>query len=187
MNLVPGITRTKEDLYNILALQQVNLKQNISTEEKSAQGFLTMHFSMELLSAITDLAPSIVIRDEDDIVAYAIVLLQDGRSLYPELEPMFSHLENCQWKDKEINQYSYYVMGQICVSKSYRGNNLVSLLYHEHRRQYESQFDFIVTEISTSNIRSLKAHAKVGFKLVDTYRDHLDEWNVVLWDWKDPH
>ncbi len=186
MNLVPGVTKTNNDLEQILALQRANLKQHITTREKSTEGFLTMEFSMELLTAITALAPAIVIRDEANIVAYAIVLLKEGRQLYPELEPMFSHLENCKWKNKAINQYNYYVMGQICVSKAFRGNNLVSMLYNEHRRQYGSQFDFIVTEISTSNIRSWKAHARMGFKLVDTYRDQLDEWNVVLWDWKDP-
>jgi RimJ/RimL family protein N-acetyltransferase len=36
-----------------------------------------------------------------------------------------------------------------------------------------------VTEVSTSNTRSLRAHARVGFEVVTTYRDATDEWAVV--------
>lgn len=35
-----------------------------------------------------------------------------------------------------------------------------------------------------SNPRSLKAHEKVGFRRIATHRDEMDQWDVVLWDWK---
>jgi hypothetical protein len=41
----------------------------------------------------------------------------------------------------------------------------------------------VVTEISTSNIRSLKAHLKTGFTIVDTHWEEEGEWHVVVWDW----
>jgi L-amino acid N-acyltransferase YncA len=44
----------------------------------------------------------------------------------------------------------------------------------------------LVTEVSTKNQRSLKAHEKVGFKNVFTYEDGIDEWNVVIWNWLPP-
>ena len=46
-----------------------------------------------------------------------------------------------------------------------------------------SDFDFIITEISASNYRSLNAHKRIGFKKINTFRDKIDEWDVVIWDW----
>jgi hypothetical protein len=57
-------------------------------------------------------------------------------------------------------------------------------LYQKHKDIYSSQFDFILTEISTSNHRSLKAHEKIGFKTIYSHIDEMDEWNVVVWNWK---
>ncbi|RYF99899.1 MAG: GNAT family N-acetyltransferase [Chitinophagaceae bacterium] len=183
MHLIPGIAKTENDLHQILALQEKNLKQHLSEDQKSTEGFLTMQFSFELMNNLHKLAPSIVVRDEDKIIGYAIVLLKEGRTFYTDLEGMFVNLEKLQWKGVSLADYKFYVMGQICVDKDYRGQNVFAMLYEEHKNIYKDQFDFIVTEISTSNARSNRAHEKTGFKVLDTYRDHLDEWNVVLWDW----
>jgi ribosomal protein S18 acetylase RimI-like enzyme len=75
-------------------------------------------------------------------------------------------------------------MGQICVAKEFRGKGIVNMLYQKHKEMYSAQYDFILTEISTSNKRSLKAHEKIGFQFIYTYSDKMDEWNVVIWNWK---
>ena len=178
-----GLTNTESDLKQILALQERNLKQNLSTEEKSAEGFLTMQFSLEMLQQLHELAPSVVVRDEDEIIAYAIVLLKEGRNAYPDLENMFLHLETLSWNDKPLVDYKFYVMGQICIDKNYRGQQVFNMLYNKHRELYQNSFDCLVTEISTSNHRSLRAHKKIGFQTIHTYKDYMDEWDVVIWDW----
>jgi hypothetical protein len=58
------------------------------------------------------------------------------------------------------------------------------MLYQHHKKIYGDKYDMLITEISTSNIRSQKAHEKTGFKTIYTYTDAADEWNVVVWDWK---
>jgi L-amino acid N-acyltransferase YncA len=178
--LTPDITRSDEDLRQILALQQRNLKKNLTDQQKQSGGFVTMEFSFDLMKNMHELAPSVIIRDGDKIIAYAIVLLTEGRNLYPDLECMFVSLDPLTWNGSPLTGYRYYVMGQICVDSAYRGNGLVAALYNEHRRIYKDQFDLLITEISTSNHRSMKAHERVGFRTIHTYRDHLDEWNVVV-------
>jgi ribosomal protein S18 acetylase RimI-like enzyme len=175
---------TKDELQQILELQRKNLKQHIPAHEKDEQGFLTMPFNMDMLEKFHAIAPTVIIKDEDHVVAYAIVVLQEGRQSYPDLEPMFVNLEKLTWKEKQLHDYNFYVMGQICVDKAYRSKGLFDMLYQKHKEIYGHQFDFIVTEISTSNHRSLKAHRRVGFVTINTFRDALDEWDVVLWDWK---
>jgi RimJ/RimL family protein N-acetyltransferase len=181
--LTTGCTETHADIDQILALQAKNLKQHLSEQEKSTEGFLTMRFSHEMLWQLHELAPSIVVRDGNEIVAYAIVLLPEGRILYPDLESMFIGLEPVSWNNRPLKDFSYYVMGQICISKDYRGKDVFAMLYNKHREVYKDKYDCLVTEISTSNLRSIRAHEKVGFKTIHRYRDYLDEWNVVLWDW----
>jgi ribosomal protein S18 acetylase RimI-like enzyme len=97
---------------------------------------------------------------------------------------MFLDLEVLQYKEKLLSQYHFYCMGQICVERNYRGKGVVNMLYAKHREVYGDQYEFILTEISTSNSRSLKAHKKIGFEKIYTYADDKDEWNVVVWDWK---
>lgn len=47
------------------------------------------------------------------------------------------------------------------------------------------KYDFAITEIHKSNIRSIKAHARIGFELIHSYKDpNGDEWDIVIWDWK---
>jgi hypothetical protein len=77
----------------------------------------------------------------------------------------------------------YYVMGQVCVAKSWRGTGVFDHLYAAHRKHLHGRFDACVTEISVRNTRSLKAHMRVGFEELERYRDATDEWVVVIWSW----
>ncbi len=173
------------DLQQILSLQKKNLVTNISKEEMQSQGFVTVNHSMEMLEMMHKLAPSIIIKDDDRVVAYALTMLCECRNLVPELKSMFAGFDSLNWRGKRLNEYDYYVMGQICIDKAYRGKGLFELLYQKHKEVYESAFDFIITEVATRNTRSMKAHKRIGFETIHTYKDELDEWEVVVWDWKD--
>ena len=175
-----------DELQQILRLQQINLTQNISSKEKSEQGFVTMIYTLETLQSLHQLAPSVIIKDDDKVIAYALVFLKEGRQIYPGFEPMFTNFEKLSWKGSPLNNYKFYVMGQICVAKEYRGKGMVELLYQKHKELFQDKFDFIVTEISTNNLRSIKAHHAVGFKTINIHTDHKGEWEVVLWDWNSP-
>ena len=71
-----------------------------------------MEFTMPMLQQLHDLAPDIIIKDDERIVAYAMVLLQEGRKAYPGLEPdVRSILKNLTWKNKPLIDYKFYVDG----------------------------------------------------------------------------
>jgi len=91
---------------------------------------------------------------------------------------MFERLD----ANAEVKGRRYYVMGQICVAKAYRGQGVFDRLYAAHREHLRHRFDACVTEISVRNPRSLRAHARVGFEELERYRDAADEWVVVIWD-----
>ena len=181
--IYPALTRSKGELQQILQLQRENLINHIDETEMQSQGFLTLRHDLETLQQMHELAPTVIIKDDHKVVAYALTMLRECRRLIPDLEPMFALFEELSWKNKPLNSYQFYVMGQVCIAKAYRGRGLFEQLYEQHKKIYSPRFNLFITEISARNGRSLRAHEKAGFKPVHIHRDKLDEWHVVAWDW----
>jgi L-amino acid N-acyltransferase YncA len=175
---------TREELQEILELQQQNLIQNIDEVEMQTQGFVTMVHDIEVLQKMHDLAPSVIAKDEGRVAGYALVMLRECRELFPPLEPMFKNLDILEYRNNAINAYRFYIMGQVCIDKKFRRTGLFDQLYQKHKELYSGQYDFIITEVSARNQRSLRAHERVGFETINIYSDEVDEWAVVLWNWK---
>lgn len=172
-----------EELEQIHRLNKQNLKQNLSPEEKEKEGFVTWLYPLPLLQQLHGLLPSVIAKNGPNVVGYALSTPKEAAAFHPELKAMVQNLEALFFHQKRVADMSYYIMGQICIAKAYRGQGILSLLYGHHKQVYSQLYQLLVTEISTSNPRSQKAHEKVGFTTIHTYRDALDEWNVVVWDW----
>ena len=178
------IARTEEDLHQILSLQKLNLKNEISDETKKEQGFLTVNHKIEELALMQQSTPQIVARANGQIVAFALAMLPDLGKLISDLQPMFTILEGLSWRSQKLTDYNYYIMGQICVDVNFRGQGVFDQLYQKHKEIYSSEYDLCITEISTSNTRSQRAHERVGFQTIHTHLDHVDDWNVVAWEFQ---
>ncbi len=177
------VSNTKE-LEQILALQKQFLRGKTSVDEEKEQGFLTVEHTLDLLIKMDELEHSIIVKDEKTLAGYALTMPKACAEIIPELIPMFENFDALFYKEKLINDYSFYVMGQICVDKKYRGKGVFEMLYQKHKEMFQHKYDFIITEISTKNYRSLRAHEKIGFKILQTYTDAIDEWAIVLWNWQ---
>ena len=178
------LVASREDLEDILRLQRDNLRDRVSPEEAQAQGFVTVAHTLEALERMHALAPSVLAREGDALAGYALVMPLAAKEAAPELAPMFAQFDALSWQGRPLSAYRYYVMGQVCVARPFRGRGVFDALYRGHRDAYAGRFDFTVTEIATRNTRSMRAHERVGFQVLSTYRDELDEWAVVLWDWR---
>ncbi|MCP3102389.1 GNAT family N-acetyltransferase [Myxococcus sp. K15C18031901] len=181
-----GAARDTTDLQQILSLQRENLKQVLSTDEMRTQGFVTVQHDLGALEHMHALAPSVVARHGGAVVAYALTMPRECRALMPVLVPMFDLLDGLDYQGRPLRDVPFYVMGQVCVGKEHRGQGLFDQLYAMHRELYRGRYELLITEISTRNLRSMRAHARVGFQVLHTYRDATDEWAVVTWDWSAP-
>jgi ribosomal protein S18 acetylase RimI-like enzyme len=177
--------KTDTDIEQILALQQLNLKTNVSEKIKNDQGFLTVCHSREQLEMMRSLTPQIIAKADGEVVAYALAMLPAMGKLVTDLQPMFDIVDDIEWEEKFIRDYKYYMMGQICVAEAFRGQGVFERLYYTHKNFYENKYDLCITEISTSNKRSQRAHERIGFKTIHKHQDHVDEWNVVAWELKE--
>ena len=184
MLYVTTVTSQKE-LEQIQKLSLQNLKQSLSDVEMEEQGFVSWFYSLELLKKMHQLAPSVIVKekDRDEVIGYALVTLKEAGSFHEDLQAMITNLRNICFLNKPLLEHEFYIMGQVCIHKDYRGKGVFNLLYNHHKKSYSKDYNLLVTEISTSNKRSIKAHKNLGFKNIHTYRDSMDEWNVVVWDW----
>ncbi|SDZ18967.1 Acetyltransferase (GNAT) family protein [Rhodonellum ikkaensis] len=170
------------DLLGILKLQQEN---HIHSLNSLDQGFLYVLHSFEDLKKMNDFAPHVIGMGGDAVAAYVLAMTVDCKEDVPVLIPMFDLFEKIDFKGKKISEYQYLVVGQVCVGQHYRGNGIFDKGYQYYRDTFKQDYDFAITEVSTRNHRSLKAHQRVGFTEIHRYTDPLsEEWSIVLWDWK---
>ncbi len=87
------IVTTEEELAQIHQLNQLNLKQNISEKEKEVEGFVSWLYSMELLQSMHKLAPSIIVKDNNKVIGYALVTLRETSEFHADLETMITNLQ----------------------------------------------------------------------------------------------
>ncbi|HYG37501.1 MAG TPA: GNAT family N-acetyltransferase [Cytophagales bacterium] len=178
------LARTDEDLEQILNLQKINHVENLTSLEKEVNGFVTVKHDIELLTKMNNTAPQIIAKENDTVVGYALVMFEEFGEMIPVLTPMFDMINQLNYNGKPLATYSYYVMGQICISEAFRGQGIFEKLYLKHKEIYSGKFEFCLTEVSVRNTRSMKAHEKMGFRTIHTFRDKTDEWNILLWDWQ---
>ena len=173
---------SEADLREILALQHVNLPDQLSKEEALSQGFLSIRHEPSLLKAMSEPYGHTIARAHTgELAGYALVMEQKFREQVPLLVPFFELLDTLSWAGKPLAHWRYFVMGQVCVSKAFRGQGTFAGLYQHQSKQMSPYFDLIVTEISSRNTRSLRAHAQVGFTTIHTYTaPDGEEWVVVV-------
>lgn len=179
-------TQTDDELRGLLALQQRNQVRNISPDVQREQGFVTLVYTFEQMKRMHEAAPSVIAKDGDDVVGYAITTLPDVRADVPGLESLFQQIEVIDYQGKPLAQYPYYVMGQICVGEGYRGQGIFDAMYAHHKTLFQARYRLFITDISTRNTRSQRAHERVGFRSVQTFHEPAanESWDVVVWDWQ---
>lgn len=171
---------TDADLQAIMRLQKINLPAKITAEELKAQGFVTVDHDSETLRDMNTPYGHSTAWDGSTLAGYALVMETRFRDRIPILFPMFERLDGIPCYGRPLKAWAYFVMGQVCVAKPYRGSGVFAGLYQDMKDRLSAHFDFVVTQISTRNPRSIRAHEKVGFQNIYEYTDPSGEHWVVV-------
>jgi hypothetical protein len=178
-------SKTDKELLQILELQQSNLAVNLTHAQITSQGFVTVTHSFDVLKKMNDIEQSIIAKDHDRVVGYLLAMTKHSKLTIPVLIPMFAAFDKLKYRNKKISDYNYILVGQACVAEDYRGQGVFDNCYTEYKKYFKEKYDFAITEISKKNKRSINAHKRVGFDTIHEYIDPDGEnWNIVLWDWK---
>lgn len=163
---------TAEELVQIMSLQKMNLKSAISELEMAHEGFVTVSHDLELLKRMNDVCSHLLAKDRDKVVGYALSMDPSFNEEIPVLQPMFDEL-------KKRNIHDFLVMGQICVTKTHRKQGIFRGLYAAMKKAAYPKYATIITEVDTSNTRSLGAHVAIGFKKTCTYHSLGQNWELI--------
>lgn len=181
-----AISSSIKDLEGIIALQKQNLKKDLSPAEIKEQGFVTVSHTLDDLNKMHKHEPNIIAKDGDKVIAYVLGMTEQSKNDIPRLVEMYESFDHILYQGKSVAAYQYIVVGQVCVDKNYRGQGLFDKCYRAYKEQFSADFDFAITEIASINLRSMNAHKRIGFEVINTYVDSTYvEWNVVVWDWKE--
>ena len=176
---------TSDEVSEILELQAGNHPSALTSETMASQGFVTVRHDPPVLRRMNEVAPAIIAKAGTRVVGYALVMPRSFAAAVPILRPFFDLLGTLSWKGVSLGgNPRWFVMGQICIADGYRGVGIFDGLYRTMAERYGDRFDFTVTEVAARNPRSLRAHARVGFRTLHVYRDTStgEEWHVIALD-----
>ena len=178
--MIRYLAATSADLPAILQLQQANLPQHITAHEALEQGFLTVEHDLGLLGEMNQACAHTIAKQGETLAGYALSMTRNFGDRIPVLRPLFELIDQLEWRGRSVQGIPYILMGQVCVAKDYRGQGVFAGLYQCMQERMASDYELIITEISTRNTRSQRAHQKVGF--VDMHRYQApdgENWVVV--------
>ncbi len=176
---------TEQVIQQIIVLQRENLTKNLDRAEIASQGFVTVEHDPTVLKKMNDLEQGVAIRDGDKIVGYCLAMVREFAGEIIILENLFKKLDTLNFKGQLLSNLSYIVVGQVCIAKSHRGRGLFDTMYEAYRKLLSPKYEYAVTEIAGRNLRSLKAHQRVGFKtLLEYTNEEGEDWVIVIWDWR---
>ncbi len=177
--------KSERDIHQIIELQKSNLAQNLMASQIASQGFVTVVHSFEILKKMNDIEAGIIAKNGDKVVGYLLAMTNELRTDIPVLVPMFEAFDKVDYGGKKISSFHYIVVGQVCIADGYRGRGILDDCYSAYKNHFINKYDFAITEIHKNNMRSIKAHARIGFELIHSYKDpNGDEWDIVVWDWR---
>ncbi len=183
MIVIKRVDATAE-IYGIRALQEENLRKNVSEAEAAEQGFVTAEYSVEVLTRMHSFCPSVIAVCGSQVVGYVIAATKDIRQEHRLLGAFIDEIDSSlSYKGMPLKDCNYILCGQLCVSKQYRRAGITHKMYSFYKESLKDQFDYCITDVCDSNTPSLQAHSKVGFVELATVNHAGLNWVVVLWDW----
>lgn len=168
----------EKELRQILVLQKENAVSSLETHELEKEGFITVAHTFEVLKKMNDACAHIIAKDGDEVIGYALVMLKEFRDEISILSAMFETAEEL------LGHKKYLAMGQVCVSKNYRKQGVFRGMYNYYKKELETEYDCLLTEVATNNPRSLNAHLSLGFNILKTQVSDGISWELINWDWK---
>jgi len=183
MSIQITTARSEKHLRQILQLQKLNLPKALSEEERIQEGFVTVDHDFAILKKMNSPYPHIIATDDDSVIGYALVMLRSIQDEIEVLKPMFEKINTLSYNNAPLSSSKYFVMGQVCVAKDYRGKGIFYKMYDYMKSIMCIDFDMVITEVSAHNTRSLKAHARQGFVNVLSFEaPDGHPWEILLWD-----
>lgn len=181
------VASSTQHFEQIVDLQRRHHHSALLPDAQEREGFVFAEHSVALLRRMSDELPqAIAVANDGNVVGYCLSFPLSLREELPSLAPMFEQFHRCAYHGRPLSSLRFFVGGQVCVDRAYRGRGLLAQLYDKVRLAAPSPYDLCITEIATRNQVSIRAHERMGFEVLSTYSDESEAWVIVAWDLTHP-
>jgi hypothetical protein len=165
------------DLESSKKLLDDNYRGSLADDELK-DGFISIQFTIEELiemsqNGITIIALSGVQATSAATTETAGVLFTQTCEYNVKKVPfaarMIDALEGKTLGGSKIEFNESMVCGPVCISKEFRGQGIFPKLYELFRNEAKGKFSTALTLVAQSNLRSQRAHEKVGFEKLNSF------------------
>ena len=184
MAVVIRLAASPAEVAGIKALQTANLASRLSEAERAAEGFVTAEYSLEFLLEMHRETPAVIATDDGVVVGYALVTTRELGAAHELVRSLVQAVDALEYRGLMLSTARYVLCGQLCVAKTHRGQGLAGALYAHFREALCADYDFLVTDVDTTNWRSSQAHRKAGFEVLVALGYGGAGWDVVIQDWR---
>ena len=178
------LTETLDELRQVKEIQNRHQKESIALELRETTGFVTAEYEISLLEKMHRFLPSIIAKDGDIVVGYALVTDPRIMGCHDLLDDLFDQINKLTFDNHPLKETNYTVVGQLCVDSNYGRRGIAQGLYKKYQESYSGSFDYCITDVDCNNPRSLRTHLRTGFQTIHKIEYGNAEWDIVLWDWK---
>lgn len=181
------VASSTQHFEQIVDLQRRYHRSALLPDTQEREGFVFAEHSVALLRRMSaELPQAIAVANDGNVVGYCLSLPLSLRKELPSLAPMFEQFGRCAYHGRPLSSFRFFVGGQVCVDRAYRGRGLLARLYDQVRLTAPSTYDLCVTEIAARNQVSIRAHERMGFEVISTYSDGSEAWVIVAWNLTHP-
>lgn len=173
---------TDEDFQKIFELQNKNLFNNLSIEEKQS-GFLSAAFTISQLKEINKSLCIMTCFDNSKLVGYSCAATVEYYKDVPLIAAMANQFNKISYKDKFISTYSPFISGPACVDKDYRGHGIYHhLINHltEYLLNLSTPPDLRVLLVSPANQKSISVQIKMGLDIVGEFEFEQKKFLIIV-------
>jgi hypothetical protein len=148
---------TEADYPGILALQEANLFDNLSSEAR-ADGFLSARFSRAQFQQMNADVAVMVAADGHRIAGYLCASSVAFNRQFPLLAAMIQRFDDVSFRGRLLAAQSTFIYGPVCIDRADRGRGVLRSLFGALRREVAGSFEAGVCFVAAGNARSLAAH-----------------------------
>jgi L-amino acid N-acyltransferase YncA len=157
-----------DDFEKMVPLQNQNLATALSDDQKS-DGFLSAAFTAEQFKRMSESVAVVVALDATDVIGFVCASTAEFNSSSPLPAAMIARFPEVMIGTQRLDKLKSFVAGPVCVDKNYRGQGVFEGLYAELFENSPVEYQVALALISTANPRSVRAHAKLGMEVVDSF------------------
>lgn len=156
------------DFESLVSLQNSNLASNLSDDQRR-DGFLSVSFSAKQFADMNDDLCVVVGTQEKVVKAFLCASTVEFNKPFALPKTMIDRFPQAIYDSKPLSDWLVCIAGPVCIDAALRGQGVLEMLYDCFYDIAPPQYELATVFVSADNTRSIRAHEKLGMRIVDEF------------------